>query len=102
MVKLKRVRGSASATPVDGNEVVAPASVVKSIGRKARPGGKLGFIVDRLASDAGATVDELVELTGWKKNTVLGALSRLRTRGFDARLKTKSERKAYRLEQAEA
>lgn len=102
MAKMKRVRGAASATSVEDQDVAAPASVLKPLNQKARPGGKLGLILDRLASEAGATADELVEITGWKKNTVLGALSRLRTRGFDARLKTESDRRAYRLEQAEA
>ncbi len=66
-----------------------------------RPGGKLGVIVDRLAGSAGATADELVEATGWQKHTVLGALSRLRSRGFAMRLETEEGRKAYRLDRAE-
>jgi hypothetical protein len=66
-----------------------------------RPGGKLGLIVDRLAGSAGATADELAEATGWQKHTVLGALSRLRARGFTMRLDTGDGRKAYRLDRAE-
>jgi hypothetical protein len=66
-----------------------------------RPGGKLGLIVDRLAGRAGATADELVEATGWQKHTVLGALSRLRSRGFVMRLETEAGRKAYRLDRIE-
>ena len=66
-----------------------------------RPGGKLGLIVDRLAASAGATADELAEATGWQKHTVLGALSRLRSRGFAMRLEDESGRKAYRLDRAE-
>ena len=77
-------------------------SAPESASQTARPGGKLGTIVDRLASESGATADELVETTGWKKNTVLGALSRLRTRGFAVQLETRSGRRAYRLEQARA
>ena len=73
------------------DKVVAPA----------RPGGKLGLIVDRLAAKAGATATELAEATGWQKHTVLGALSRLRTRGFAMRLEVEEDRKAYRLERAE-
>ena len=66
-----------------------------------RPGGKLGLIVDRLTASAGATADELAEATGWQKHTVLGALSRLRARGFAMRLETEEGRKAYRLDRAE-
>ena len=63
-----------------------------------RPGGKLGVIIDRLAAKRGATADELVEATGWQRHSVLGALSRLKARGFDFNLDTISSRKAYRLE----
>ena len=63
-----------------------------------RPGGKLGVIIDRLAAKAGATADELVAATGWQRHSVLGALSKLKSRGFAFQLDTLSDRKAYRLE----
>jgi hypothetical protein len=66
-----------------------------------RPGGKLGLIVARLEAETGATADELIEATGWRRNTVLGALSRLRARGFAMQLATEGDRKAYRLEKVE-
>jgi len=62
-----------------------------------RPGGKLGEILGRVASKNGATADELVDATGWQKHSVLGALSKLKSRGFAIRLDAKSNRKAYRL-----
>ena len=67
-----------------------------------RPGGKLGLILDRLEDKTGATVDELVDATGWQKHSVRGALSRLRTRGFHIGLQATEGRKAYRLPPAEA
>jgi hypothetical protein len=67
----------------------------------ARPGGKLGLIVDKLATSAGATADELGQATGWQRHTVLGALSRLRARGFAMRLEPEGDRKVYRLDRAE-
>ncbi len=63
-----------------------------------QPGGKLGLIVDRLSTKRGATADELVEATGWQRHSVLGALSRLKSRGFTFQLDTHSDRKAYRLD----
>lgn len=66
----------------------------------SRPGGKLGIIVDRLATKAGATADELIAATGWQRHSVLGALSRLRTRGFAMQLDAHADRKAYRLDNA--
>ena len=65
-----------------------------------RPRGKLGLIVERLSARAGATADELVEVTGWQRHSVLGALSRLRSRGFAMQLNVQADRKAYRLDKA--
>ena len=63
----------------------------------ARPAGKLGEILGRVASKNGATADELVTVTGWQRHSVLGAVSRLKARGFAIRLDTKADRKSYRL-----
>ena len=63
-----------------------------------RPRGNLGVIVDRVAAKAGATIDELVEATGWQRHSVRGALSQLRTRGFALTLDVTADRKVYRLE----
>ena len=67
-----------------------------------RPGGKLGLILDLLEDKTGATLDDLVDATGWQKHSVHGALSRLRSGGFAVRLEAKESRKAYRLAPAEA
>ncbi len=61
------------------------------------PGGKLGLIVDRLATKRGVTADELAKATGWQRHSVLGARSRLRARGFDIHLNTNAGRKVYHL-----
>ncbi len=80
-----------NATSVDGGLAEAPA----------RPGGKLGLIVDRLGTKAGTTIEELAGMTSWQMHTVRAALSRLRTRGFAMRRDRDGERKAYRLERRE-
>ncbi len=67
-----------------------------------RPGGKLGLILDRLGRKTGATIDELVDATGWQKHSVHGALSRLRSGGFAVGMESTKGRKAYRLAPAEA
>jgi Protein of unknown function (DUF3489) len=79
----------ANVTPADAVSRDAPAPV------PGRPGGKLGLIVDQLGTKAGATIADLAAITGWQTHTVHAALSRLRRRGFAARLE--SERKVYRL-----
>ena len=58
-----------------------------------RPSGKLGLIVARLERTAGATIEELVDATGWQKHSVHGALSRLRSAGFAIRLELTAGRK---------
>lgn len=97
-----------AAGPADGANADAPVvamtpsneaiAQVPAPGAPARPGGKLGLLVDRIAAGDGATVDELASATGWQKHTVHGALSRLRTRGFGMRLIRQGERRAYWLD----
>jgi hypothetical protein len=62
-----------------------------------RPDGKLGLILKRVEAKTGATLGDLVKLTGWQQHTVHGALSRLRTRGFGIRSEVTGQRKVYRL-----
>ena len=81
----KQTRSTSNASPVP-----VPADM-------PRPAGRLGDILGRLASKNGATVDELVNATGWQKHSILGALSKLKARGFEIRLAAKADRKAYRL-----
>jgi len=68
----------------------------------ARPGGKLGLIMDRLAAKTGATAEDLIAATGWQKHSVLGGLSKLRARGFALRREERAGRTTYRLEPGKA
>ncbi len=80
----------------------SPATSAQKSDTAKRPGDKLGLILDRLGRKKGATIDELVDATGWQKHSVHGALSRLRSGGFAVRLEAKEGRKAYRLAPGEA
>lgn len=60
-----------------------------------RPGGKLGAVVDAIAGPTGASLDELVALSGWLPHTTRAAVTRLRQRGHDVTLRTVDGRKAY-------
>jgi len=91
MAKSHKAR-STSQKPV----TVAPPEPVRAL-PTPRPGGKLGVIIDRLAGKTGATADELIAATGWQRHSVLGALSRLRSRGFAMHFDAQADRKAYRL-----
>lgn len=59
--------------------------------------GKLGILASAVGKPDGATIDELVDATGWQRHTVRAALTRLRQRGIDATLMTVDDRKAYRI-----
>ena len=47
-----------------------------------RGGTKLAQVVELLQRDRGATIDELIEVTGWLPHTTRAALTGLRKRGF--------------------
>jgi len=80
----------------------SPATSAQKSDAAKRPGGKLGLILDPLGRKTGATIDDLVDATGWQKHSVQGALSRLRSGGFAVRLESTKGRKAYRLAQVAA
>jgi cell division septation protein DedD len=77
---------SASEEPV---EIDRPATA-------NRPSGKNSQFLDAIAATGGATLVELVALTGWQAHTTRAALTRLRQRGFSVYLETDGDRKAYR------
>ena len=64
------------------------------------PTGKLGRVLNAVAATQGASLDELVELTGWQPHTARAALTRLRQRGFAVGLRETADRKAYHLAEA--
>ena len=65
-----------------------------------RPAGKLGEVLTAVGAKPGATLVELVSLTGWQPHTARAALTRLRQRGFKVHLREAEGRKAYHLTQA--
>jgi hypothetical protein len=61
------------------------------------PGGKLGQILTAIGSARGATIEELIGMTGWLPHTTRAALTRLKQRGHPVQLVKKPDRKAYHL-----
>jgi len=83
---------------VGGGEEAAPAPkppVDAASDGAGCPGGKLGQILNAIAAEQGATLAELVALTGWQPHTTRAALTRLRQRGFALRLVKREGRSAY-------
>ena len=54
--------------------------------RPPRVGSKLDRILGMVSTDEGATLDELIGVTGWLPHTARAALTGLRKRGYDVRL----------------
>lgn len=65
---------------------------------KPSPTGKLGEVIRCLEASEAAALHDLMTLTGWKRATVHGALSRLRARGYKIRREIQNGTPVYRLE----
>ena len=89
----KRSRPKAERAPV----LVAAAATAAD---QKPPTGKLGRVLNAVAATQGASLEELVELTGWQPHTARAALTRLRQRGFAVGLRETGDRKAYHLAEA--
>jgi hypothetical protein len=89
----KRSRPKAERAPV----LVAAAATAAD---QKPPTGKLGRVLNAVAATRGASLNELVELTGWQPHTARAALTRLRQRGFAVGLRETADRKAYHLAEA--
>ena len=62
--------------------------------QRARPGGKLGVLLEAVSRPQGATLEDLTAASGWLPHTTRAAITRLRQRGFDVRIATIGTRKA--------
>jgi Protein of unknown function (DUF3489) len=85
-----------AAGPAPASEAAArPAAPVEI--PSARPGGKMGVLLDAVSRPEGATLEDLTTASGWLPHTTRAAITRLRQRGYDVRLATMGSRKAYHL-----
>ena len=66
----------APATDGSSNMAISPNSTSTNSSKAIPPtGGKLGQIIRLLQRTKGATIDDLVEATGWQPHSVRGAIS---------------------------
>jgi hypothetical protein len=96
----KAIRSTAKRSQTKPIRAGVPASSPTTASDQKRPTGKLGQVLDAIAAKRGASLDELVALTGWQPHTTRAALTRLRQRGFPVGLHEASGRKAYHLTEA--
>jgi hypothetical protein len=93
-------RKAAVAVKAEGGEAAAVETAIAPALSRQAPGGKLGQVLKAVGAVDGATLAELVGLTGWQPHTTRAALTRLRQRGHGLHLDTSGERRAYRLDPA--
>jgi hypothetical protein len=77
----------ASATPIDGAASTATTETTAASPVAPREGTKIARVLFLLHRDQGATLDELIVATGWLPHTARAALTGLRHRGYDVRLR---------------
>ena len=68
--------------PVPNNGQNAMPEARHPAGAAPRAGSKQALVVEMLSQEPGATLDALVEATGWLPHTTRAALTGLRKRGF--------------------
>ena len=68
--------------PVANKGSDAEADGRHPVGAAPRAGSKQALVVEMLSKESGATLDALVEATGWLPHTTRAALTGLRKRGF--------------------
>ena len=66
------------------------------------PGGKLGRVLAAVRSAHGASLNDLIALTGWQPHTVRASLTRLRQGGVPIQLTQQGGEKRYSAEAARA
>jgi hypothetical protein len=81
----------------DGTPDAVPVQRAHPETQRARPGGKLGVLLEAVSRPEGATLEDLTAASGWLPHTTRAAITRLRQRGYDVRIARTGTRKAYHL-----
>jgi hypothetical protein len=94
------VKGTAKKSPSKRNRRHTARPGAKKSAAGARAGSKKGEVIDLLRRPSGATLAEIIELTGWQPHTVRGFVSgtlvkkmRLRVESF----RTDEKERAYKI-----
>jgi hypothetical protein len=84
--------------PLDDGSRFNAGSRVANAATAPRPGSKQALLIELLSCNKGATLDRLVEATGWLPHTTRAALTGLRKRGFGIeRSRVEGESSLYRI-----
>lgn len=63
-----------------------------------RTDSKIGKVIELLERKQGASLDELVEMTGWQTHTARAAMSGLKKRGYMIERTKRNDVSVYRIE----
>lgn len=77
---------AAMAVPAPGSADASVDAAETDHGRMPNAGSKLAMLVDLLARDGGASVEEMVTVTGWQAHTVRGVMSGALAKKFGMRI----------------
>ena len=76
----------------------AAKETIASVASGPRDGSKQALVISMLSKKGGATIDALIEATGWLPHTTRAALTGLRKRGFEIeRLRDDDAPSVYRI-----
>ncbi|CAJ0849095.1 hypothetical protein AMST5_00075 [freshwater sediment metagenome] len=76
-----------------GQRGVQPAATTPTL----RAGSKQALVISMLSGKSGATLDDLIEATGWLPHTTRAALTGLRQKGFSIERTREKDASVYRL-----
>ena len=91
--KKTRPRRSAS----ENNAASDKSALRSDLMQRARAGSKQALVVGMLSEKSGATLNALVEATGWLPHTTRAAITGLRKRGFSVERSREGEISVYRI-----
>ena len=83
--------------PQQAKKSVSPAAKVDATLVSPRAGSKQALLIEMLGAKTGATLDALIDATGWLPHTTRAALTGLRKRGFSIKRKREGDASVYRI-----
>ena len=100
LLRITEAGRQATATPPTSEAATAepevPPPAARTQAEQPRvPAGKLGQVLAAVRTGAGASLDDLVALTGWQRHTVRASLTRLRQGGVPIELTQTDDQKRY-------
>ena len=81
-----RVPTRTAAAPMAATSDKQVARGPTRVGEPPREGSKIAQVIKRLSQEAGASLPELIQLTGWLPHTTRAAMTGLRKRGYTVAL----------------